>query len=108
MHVGEEREAGMSDSEGTLSAMSDEEQGASQQNGEVSKKKSSTSLTQRRRKKRLHSSSERRSSSSKRGDMGTSGAPPGFSSTSERVNQEVAMKATRARKLLAKVRIGTV
>lgn len=107
MYVGEEREAGMSDSEGTLSAMSDEEQGASQQNGEVSKK-NATFLTQRRRKKRLHSSPERRSGSSNRGDVGTSGAPPGFSSTSERVNQEVAMKATRARKLLAKVRIGTV
>ena len=108
MYVGEEREAGMSDSEGTLSAMSDEEQGASQQNGEVSKK-NATFLTQRRRKKRLHSSPERsKNSSSKRGDVGTSGAPPGFSSTSERVNQEVAMKATRARKLLAKVRIGTV
>ena len=107
MYVGEEREAGMSDSEGTLSAMSNEEQGGSQHNGEVSKK-SATSLTQRKRKKRLHSSPERRSSSSKRGDVGTSGAPPGFSFTSERVNQEVAMKATRARKLLAKVRIGTV
>ena len=107
MYVGEEREAGMSDSEGTLSARSDEEQGASQRNGEVSKK-SATSLVQRKRRKRLHSSPERRSSGSKRGDVGTSGAPPGFSSTSERVNQEVAMKATRARKLLAKVRIGTV
>ena len=101
----------MSDSEGTLSAMSDEEQGVYEQNGEVSKKKNATSLAQRRRKKRLHSSPTRRSSSSsKRGDVGMSGVapPPGPSSTSERANQEVAMKATRARKLLAKVRVGTV
>jgi hypothetical protein len=90
----------MSDSEGTLSAVSDEEQRGSEQNGEVSKK-NTTSLTRRRRKKRLHSNPKRRSSS-KRGDVQM---PPAPSSTSERVNQEVAMKATRARKLLAKVRV---
>ena len=91
----------MSDSEVTLSALSGEEQGGGEQNGEASKK-STTSLTQKRRKKRLHSNSKRRSSKS--GAVRMSGAP-GPSCTSERVSQEVAMKA---RKLLAKVRGGIV
>ena len=87
----------MSDSEVTLSALSGEEQGGAEQNREGSKK-STISLTQKRKKKRFHSNSKKRSSKS--GAVRMSGAP-GPSCTSERVSQEVAMKA---RKLLAKVR----
>ena len=100
-YVGEEREPSLSDSEVTLSAMSSEEQGGGGQNGGEASKKSTTSLTQKRRKKRLHSNPKRRSSKS--GDGRMSGAP-GPSCASERVSQEVALKATQARKLLAKVR----
>lgn len=97
----------MSDSEVTLSAMSSEEHGGGGQNeGEArASKKNATSLTRKRRKKRLHSNPKRRSSKS--GDMRMSGAP-GPSCVSERVSQEVALKATQARKLLAKVRGGYV
>ena len=101
----------MGDSEITLSAMSGEEQrGGSEQHGETNKtKKSASSLTQGRRKKRLHSNSSKSRGSGKGGDSGRmSGGAPGPSCTSERVSQEVAMKATQARRLLAKVRGGTL
>ena len=92
----------MSDSEVTLSAMSGEEQGGGREQNyrEASKKASATSLARNRKKKRLHSNPKRRRSVRSGGDA------PGPNCTSERVSQEVAMKATQARKLLAKVRGG--
>ena len=87
----------MSDSEVTLSAPSSDRE----EQGEGSKKNTTSFLRGKRRKKRLHSNPKRRSSKGR--DVRMSGAP-GPSCASERLSHEVAMRATQARKLLAKVR----
>ena len=86
----------MSDSESTLSVPGNEVE----QHGAVSTN-STASLTRRTRKVQARSNSRRRSRDSR--DVRTNGAP-GRVGSLERGCQEVILRATQARKLLAKVR----
>ena len=86
----------MSDSESTLSVPGSE----AEQHGTASTS-STTSLTPRKRKVQPRSNSQRISHNSH--DVKTDGAP-GTVGSSERGCQELTLRATQARKLLAKVR----